>query len=182
MAGLSQRRQRSISNRGEHLTVWDSDELRRMLASMDADPMEKMARIMINDVPCPHCQRTEGKARYTIPRSRRGPCQCIVGEKAEAGCWRCEGTGITIRADRVCRKCHGMRKGVCSEELQGHMATRLAPYVARQLKQVDHISSDGSQLTGIRIIAVEAGPRVIETEGTSAARLMSAAGGGESGD
>ncbi len=156
-----------------HVRTWSADEIRLMLRRMGADPILHMAQIMVNDFPCPDCQRTKGKARYTLPRSRRGACACGGADK---GCWQCEGTGTTIRAERVCRKCHGMMKGVAPIELQGHMATKLAPYVAQQLKQVDHISSDGSQRGGmvVRFLEERSGNvLVIESPiGTSAARLQ----------
>lgn len=166
-----------LSKQGLTRRTWTTDENRGRLHACGFDPFLHLVALASNNIPCPHCQRTNGKARYTLPRARRSPCSC---DGADAECWQCEGTGTTLRAERICRKCHGMRTGVVSEDQQINACTKLMPYVAQQLKQVDHVSSDGSQVTGIRIISVRA-DTVIEA-GTSSARLMEAHERGNSGD
>lgn len=83
---------------------------------------------------------------------------------------------------RECQSCHGRGREIIDPRTRLMASTEIMDRAGLpKEKQVDHVSSDGSQVTGIRIIAVEA-PRVIEAEGTSAARLMEAEGKGHSGD
>lgn len=82
--------------------------------------------------------------------------------------------------DRKCSSCKGRGREIIKTEtrLQAAFDIQDRAGVARQ-KQTDHVSTDGSHVTGIRIISVAANA---VREGTSPARLMESHERSNSGD
>lgn len=163
-----------------HVRPWNTDEIRAKLSRLNCDPVMVHAAIVMNEMPCLACQHTPGRERYVMPTKQQGKqCKCVTMGGAESRCWRCDGTGLATMADRVCQSCHGIQREMLTVGAVQHSADELMRYTCQQLKQVDHVSSDGSQVTGIRIISVAANA---VREGTSPARLMESHERSNSGD
>ncbi len=167
------------ATRGGNVRSWNTDEIRAKISKRGADPIEAHIRILKDEQHCLACHG-EGRVRYALPEDQQKACRCVV-DAPDPDCWRCDGAGVAVRSDRVCVSCHGSRRETLTVPQLQNSANELMRYTCQTLKQVDHTSSDGSQVTGIRIIAVHA-PQVIEAEGASAARLMEPHERGNSGD
>lgn len=156
---------------GKSVMQIDTQALRNLCIQRKAIPHEFFIDVMQGNMKCRTCKGL-GLKRYRLSERRQAPCTCEDPVK----CWRCAGTGKQLWNERVCQSCRGDGEEVVSPETSLNAAKYLAPYISQQLKQVDHVSSDGSRVTGIRIIAVAAQP-AIET-GAAHARLMAPDEGG----
>lgn len=138
---------------GTSVRTWNTNEIREKLSRMNCDPVIAHARIMMNELPCLACQHTGGRERYALSGKQLGkPCKCITAGGADSLCWRCDGTGMATRADRICQSCHGSQREMLTVGAVQHSADVLMQYTCQQLKQVDHVSSDGSQQKKIEVV------------------------------
>lgn len=135
------------------VSAYNTDQVRAKFARCGFDPIERGIRFAMNDMPCPDCQHTNGKARYTLPKAQRGPCPCIDEDPenpiTNQNCWKCEGTGVRFMADRTCRKCHGHRRAVVPLALQQQATFELLGYAAQKLKQVEVSGTINHELNGL---------------------------------
>lgn len=88
------------------------------LARLGCDPLEGMARIALNDLPCGVC-RGKGKTKYM----RDGK--------------------ISVR---ICESCYGTLYEACAPELRGKMLAELAQYVAPKRKAIEHSGPGGGPI------------------------------------
>jgi hypothetical protein len=152
---------------GKNILQMDTQALRTLCINRKAIPHEFFIEVMLGNMKCRTC-KGKGLKRYRLSEKRQAPCAC----ENPAHCWRCNGTGTQIWNERVCQSCRGDGDEVISPETSLNAAAHLAKYVAPQLKQVDHVSSDDSQgVKGIRVVFVDAKQTTIINEGTSAPRL-----------
>ena len=99
--------------------------MRDRLKEMGCDPMQIVARIAMNDVPCGVCRGTL-KTKYRVPDSEE------------------------LR-ERICQSCYGTGYEAVNPELRGKMAAELLSYIEAKRKAVEHSGVDGEEL-GIRLI------------------------------
>lgn len=129
----------------------DTQALRHMCIQRKAIPHEFFIDVMLGNMKCRTC-KGNGLKRYRLSEKRQTPCDC--GKSMH--CWRCNGTGTQIWNERVCQSCRGDGDEVISPETSLNAAAHLAKYVAPQLKQVDHVSSDDSQRQGWVLVVKDA--------------------------
>lgn len=122
-------RKRGQPNR---ITLEVAEKLRRL----DCDPMEGMATIASNKLPCGVCRGT-GRSHYKLAAGVHA--KGCDGKPSKTGLCKCEGIG-----ERTCESCYGTLYEACSPELRGKMHSELAQYVAPKRKAIDHSNSDGS--------------------------------------
>lgn len=129
----------------------DVSPVRSMLERIGHDPLEGMARIAQNMLPCGVC-RGELKTRYWLQDERPHCDRCgggllVQGKPArpKADCIWCSGTGKQTLDERTCQSCKATGWEACSPELRGKMDAELAKYVQPQLKAIEHSISDPTQ-------------------------------------
>ena len=88
-----------------------TEEIAEKLHRLKCDPLEGMAMIALNKVPCGAC-RGAGKTKYKLP-------------------------GDETIHERTCEHCHGSLMEVCSPELRGKMYSDLAQYLHPKRKAVE---------------------------------------------
>jgi hypothetical protein len=88
-----------------------TEEIAEKLARLKCDPLEGMAMIALNKVPCGLC-RGAGKTKYKLP-------------------------GDETIHERTCERCYGSRMEACSLELRAKMYSDLAQYVHPRRKAIE---------------------------------------------
>jgi RecJ-like exonuclease len=116
--------------------TWNTDEIRARISRSNIDPIETHIRILSDQQHCLACHG-DGRVRYELADAKRKACQCVDG-MPDSLCWRCDGTGIAARADRVCVSCHGDRRETLTVAQLQASANELMRYTCQQLKQVEH--------------------------------------------
>lgn len=148
------------SKGGTSVRTWSTNENRERLSRMGVDPILTHARILLDQMPCLACHG-EGRERFSLPDKQKGkPCPSCRPGLEDSRCWRCDGTGLANMTDRTCQSCHGNRREKLTVAAVQHSADELMAITCQKLKQVDHISSDGSQVQGIQIVLVDSPAQV----------------------
>lgn len=154
--------------------------VKAVLARTGYNPALGTVLIASNEVRCTVC-RGGGKTRYKLSDDVAGRrCSCMdedpeQPDQANANCWKCDGSGQQLAEERTCQSCWGQLWEPMKPEVMLKANDMLLKRLDPELKQVDHVSSDGSRNTWV-LVRAEHAPNVIETSGTASARLMSPEG------
>lgn len=132
---------------------------REKLASMNCEPVQGMATIALNNLPCGVC-RGEGRTRYSLGDSGLSPCDdalCVQNRALDRPdpaffCLWCSNTGERNIGTRTCLSCYGTLFEACSPELRGKMYAELATYVHTKLKAIEHTGADGAALPSWQVV------------------------------
>ncbi len=130
-----------------------SASVREKLERLSCDPIEGMATIAMNNLPCGVC-RSEGRTRYRLPDGQHSECDDILclNNRAENSpdpkfwCDWCSNTGTRMIAMRTCQSCYGTLFEACSPAERGKMYAELAQYQHTKLKAIEHTGADGGPI------------------------------------
>lgn len=124
-------------------TLSIQDKLQRL----GHDPIEGMAKIAMNELPCGVCRGT-GKTLYRKPMKPRVKCDNCGYENPQAfvRCKVCESEPDLELAERICMSCYGTLMEACSPSLRGQMNAELAQYIAPKRKAIEVTGEEGGPL------------------------------------
>ncbi len=105
------------------------------LVRLKCDPIEGMATIAENRLPCGVC-RNKGTTRFKLEHPVNCP-DCFCKGSTKPNCKTCLGTGIKNWSTRVCESCHGELFEACSPDLRARMFSDLAGYVYSKRKAIE---------------------------------------------
>lgn len=122
---------------------------------MGYDPIRGTILVAKNELPCTVC-RGSGRTRYALAEDVRGrPCPC---DQQDPACWMCSGTGRQDASERVCQSCWGTRWEPVKPETKLKADEMLLQRIVPTMKQIDHVSTDGSSKPSYQVAILHLGP------------------------